>query len=415
MKKKILKIDAVPSIFPHFPSYLQGRATSRRSERATSTSRLDSENLDLLSSIAAFEEDDVITSLDDLKSKFRASTSTSNFVLIENICNDSLVFAEFADDLPPKVVKSVVVSQELSFVAYEGNNTLPDHVYKSGMKFSSSIVRFSDFLNLLAYVHNHVMESAPLVEAEKLLTSHAENADISSITVQKLFFICEQLQFLINPKKCFSANLLTLGILWKAHSTSCYKAILSEGVLTLPSLRTLRRVAQNFSYLESDTSQYLALRVENLNSFERCVILLFDEIYVYQTIEYDCGKFVGLSSNDSMPATTILCFMIKSLAGKYSDVVACIPIHRLTVECLRSNCLKVLNTVMQSGFNVIALCADNHAVNRSFFKGLSTDVNSACENPCNAEKKLYLLIDPVHTIKNLYNNFQKRTNFRMQN
>lgn len=241
LKKKILKIDAVPSIFPHFPSYLQGRATSRRSERATSTSRLDSENLDLLSSIAAFEEDDVITSLDDLKSKFRASTSTSNFVLIENICNDSLVFAEFADDLPPKVVKSVVVSQELSFVAYEGNNTLPDHVYKSGMKFSSSIVRFSDFLNLLAYVHNHVMESAPLVEAEKLLTSHAENADISSITVQKLFFICEQLQFLINPKKCFSANLLTLGILWKAHSTSCYKAILSEGVLTLPSQRTQRR------------------------------------------------------------------------------------------------------------------------------------------------------------------------------
>ncbi|MEL7309352.1 MAG: hypothetical protein AAGK05_16845, partial [Pseudomonadota bacterium] len=253
------------------------------------------------------------------------------------------------------------------------------------------------------------------MKAADLLSTYAETENLSEDIVKKISFLCEQIHLVHNPPgrhNKFTNELLTVAILWKAHSTSCYKAILNENVLTLPSLRTLRRIAQSFSVLENDTMKYLKLRSENLNVYEKTVILLFDEIYVHQTIENDNGKFVGLANNDKLPATTILCFMIKSLASKYADIIAAIPVHGLTVTCLRTNLLKVLHVVLLSGFNVVALCSDNHPVNRSLYKSLSDgETDFSCKNPYEQEKKLYLLIDPTHTIKNIYNNFQKRINF----
>lgn len=415
LKKKSLKGDAIPSVFPDYPSYLQHTSTVRRSERATSTSRLDNENLELMMTIDSFEEDDTIDSLQALKTKFLSTGTCSGFVLSGETFEDKLVFLKFSSDLPPKIVKSVVVSQDLSFVAYEESKIISPRFFECSMSCSTQILRFSDFQNLLVYVNNHHSEHAPLLEAIEILSSYVENCDVSSDRVKKIMFLCEQLLLLCNlpgPHHKFSTSLLTTAILWKAHSTSCYKAILAENVLTLPSLRTLRRIAHNFSHVENDTNKYLRLRVEKLNVYERCVTLLFDEVYVYQNIEYENGKFVGLSVNDQMPATSLLCFMIKSLASKYSDIVAMIPVHGLNVECLRTHCLKVLQTVTHVGFKVVALCSDNHPVNRSFYRSLSENINSPCDNPCDPSVKLHLLIDPTHTIKNVYNNFQKRISFR---
>ena len=42
------------------------------------------------------------------------------------------------------------------------------------------------------------------------------------------------------------------------------------------------------------------------------VTMVFDEIYIYQTVEYCSEKFVGLSEDDISPATSVLCFMINS-------------------------------------------------------------------------------------------------------
>ena len=66
---------------------------------------------------------------------------------------------------------------------------------------------------------------------------------------------------------------------------------------------------------------------------------------------------------------------------------------------------------MHCGFHVVSLIADNHSVNRSFFNSLSNSLHEPCINPFDQTKKLYLLIDTVHTVKNLYNNFQKRSLF----
>ena len=51
-------------------------------------------------------------------------------------------------------------------------------------------------------------------------------------------------------------------------------------------------------------------------------MLLFDEIYVHQHIDYANGKFQGLTLDGKKPCTSVLSFMIKSLSNKYSDVIA---------------------------------------------------------------------------------------------
>jgi len=61
---------------------------------------------------------------------------------------------------------------------------------------------------------------------------------------------------------------------------------------------------------------------------------------------------------------------------------------------------------------VVAVLGDNHPVNRSFFKVLSNNqINEAIDNPAEPGSKLFLLLDPTHTIKNIYNNFQKSKKF----
>ena len=394
LKKKILEDDAIPSVFPGYPSHLQGKSPMRRSERATSTSRLESENLLLSTMIASFEESDVIDSLENLKTFFLSCDSCSGFVISGERSDEKLVFLKLSPSSPPKILKSVVVAQDLSFAAYEKSETISSQYFASSMSNSERVERFSDFQNLLAFVNNYSSQHTPLLEAIEILSSYVENCEFSEDHVKKVMFLCEQLHLLCyppGPHHKFSTSLLTTAILWKAHSSSCYKAILSENVLTLPSLRTLRRIAHNFSHVESDTTRYLRLRAEKLNMYERTVILLFDEVYVYQNIEYDNGKFVGLSANDRLPATSLLCFMIKSLASKYSDIVGMIPVHRLNVKCLQANCLQVLQIVKDAGFQIVALCCDNHPVNRSFYRTLSDDINSPCDNPCDPSMKLHLL------------------------
>lgn len=68
---------------------------------------------------------------------------------------------------------------------------------------------------------------------------------------------------------------------------------------------------------------------------------------------------------------------------------------------------------MDAGFHVIVTVADNHPVNRYFFKQVLCDgeLKPLTKNPLNPNLELFVLIDPTHTVKNLYNNFQKSKGF----
>lgn len=111
--------------------------------------------LTLTDTIDLFEQEDTIDSLTSLKTKFLSNETPSGFVLNGEPVDEKLVFVKFSPELPPKVVKSVIVFDNLNFVAYDNDQTIPRHVFERSMNFSNQILRFSDFQNLLVYVNNY--------------------------------------------------------------------------------------------------------------------------------------------------------------------------------------------------------------------------------------------------------------------
>jgi len=190
-----------------------------------------------------------------------------------------------------------------------------------------------------------------------------------------------------------------------AVSPAAYKVILDENVHCLPSTTTLKKVTRRVNSMTSvDNSAYLQLRVSKLNEPDRTVTLIIDEIYIAKRVEYSGGGVQGLTADGS----TLLCFMVKSFASKYKDIVAIYPMDKLTATTL----FDCYNDVMSLLRRVVAILVDNAANNRKFFVDCLCNGNLAPSilDPVIGHP-VFLLFDPVHTIKNVYNNFQSRKVF----
>jgi len=106
-----------------------------------------------------------------------------------------------------------------------------------------------------------------------------------------------------------------------AARASAYNVLLEADVLCLPSVSTLKKVTKRLdSQTDLDNTAYLKLRTTRLSEQQRVVVLIIDEIYVAKRVEYSAGDVQGLTADGSV-ASTLLCFMIKSLKSKYKDIV----------------------------------------------------------------------------------------------
>ena len=197
-----------------------------------------------------------------------------------------------------------------------------------------------------------------------------------------------------------------------AAISSAYSFLRDEKILCVPSVNTLRKVSRRLSAANGlHNASYLKLRVSKLNEFERNTVLIIDEIYVAKRVEYSGGEMTGLTC-DGVVASTLLCFMAKSIVSKYKDIISIYPVHKLTADKLHQCCLEVMALLKNVSLNVVAISVDNAATNRKFFVDLlcagmlQTHIIDATTG-----QPIYLILDPVHDLKNVYNSFCSRRVF----
>ena len=176
-------------------------------------------------------------------------------------------------------------------------------------------------------------------------------------------FIIEQLNLIGVPKngRRYFTEAMKTSFLWQLTSTSLYKTL--QKLFILPSIDHLRKLSVGNDVKSSTVdTDYIKTRSVNMTPLEKKVILIIDEVYTAQRVEYRNGAFVGLTEN-GLPATTVLTFRFQSIAGKYKDVVCLITVNKLDTALLRSWFDKVLNA-LNDIFFIVAVCTNNYVCNR---------------------------------------------------
>ena len=231
---------------------------------------------------------------------------------------------------------------------------------------------------------------------------------------RKISFMVEQLQLLTKSKfGCqYSPQLTIFAYMFYASSSAAYNVVREENVMCLPSVNTLRKVTRRLNTSDGlDNKSYLKLRASKLNQFQRHVLLMIDEIYIAKRVEYSRGAIQGLTPDGSV-ATILLCFMVKSIAGKYKDIVAIYPMSKLTAA-KQHDCYKEVVALLQDvSLNLVGISVDNASTNRKFFVDfLCGGKLQTCVTEPLTGQPVFLIFDPVHDLKNVYNNFQSRKIF----
>lgn len=418
LAKLRLREDAVPTIFKNAPSYLSVQTPKRRKTSALSSNRLGTEicRMQDLEELMKNEDDISELSTEELLQRLKSSPHPSNYdFCIKEDC--LLIYIIDIKNNIPTFGASITVNTSKNVFISVHNKSVKKGLFSDIIK--EKLTLFSQLLNLMARL-KHWYETKEFItpyidNAINELKSFLTSIDPDSDQYRQIYFILEQLELQQKSKfsRHYSPELLIMCFMLYSTSSSAYYTLVDQNILCIPSISTLKKISRRVGDEHClNNESYLKLRYSKLENIQTHVLLMIDEIYIAKRVEYSGGKIMGITSSGDV-ASTILCFMIRSIAGGYKDVIALYPITSLTAEN-QFKCYKEVMTILrQIPFNVVAISVDNATVNRKFFtqflcKGkLSSHIIDE-----ETQQPIYLIFDPVHGLKNLYNNFQTRKIFK---
>ncbi len=388
-----------------------------RTPTATTSARHEKEEEVLQNRIKDFFKQDKISSFHDVQKKISDLKLPENVSVIQEETSVSFLCILWEDI--PSIQYGLKICEDLSMkMTVQGQDLRTEKVSHllQDMKLGSA----TDICNILAHLQAMVGKKEEQLEnfVQNCASAIEHLCSPETSTGRKLLFLREQMILAITPVRSrrFSNDLLAAATMWKVTSPSLYKQLVKENILTLPSYNHLQSLGKDLNVgtgVSSSTVTYLKARSEKLSERERLVVLLIDEIYSAQRVEYAGGKIFGLDA-EGRTSKTLLSFMIKAAAGQYCDVVALHPIVNLDSTLMKKKFEEVMEAVSAANFEVVAISVDNASPNRKFFiqelgKGL---LSPSISHPLSSAP-IHLLFDSTHNFKNIYNNFQTRRSFAL--
>ena len=359
-----------------------------------------------------FLELDTVNTLVELQQKIDKTCLPPNVLMSNNATELSFFVIRTNSEGVPQLAFHIKVFEDMTFDCWcNGIHVSPtrlSHLTKS--KF----VRASEVQNAVVFLNNMSETNLPAQDKIEFAISVLEDLlpDLESDAQGKLSFILEQLDLVLKSPKSrrYSPYLLAMAMMWHSTSPALYQQLRNEGILTMPSVRHLRRLSSALNIdgsLSTSTVNYLKMRTADLGPLERNVSIIIDEVYCEQRVEYVNGKLHGLTSDGV--TKTLLCYMVRSVASNYRDMIAMEPITKINWEVIRQNFNAVCRAVTEIGLNVVCVSADGYSANRKFFEELcGGTIAHSIPHPVTPDERLFLIFDPVHIFKNFFSNFLNR-------
>ena len=200
------------------------------------------------------------------------------------------------------------------------------------------------------------------------------------------------------------------------HSRKVYK-ILSK-LFILPSkstlLRDLKKMNMKPGFIES-ILEALQVKVNTMDTRDRNVALVFDEMSIKEGLTYNTGRDIvegfedfGLAGQTRFLTNHAIAFIVKGLASKWKQPIGYFlsagPIKASVLQMLTKLCITKLQAI---GLNVVALICDQGSNNRSFLVKMGENVSVNRPYIMHNDRKIFVIYDPPHLLKNVWNNLKK--------
>lgn len=376
--RRFLKKGAVPSLFPDLPKYFSKHGVQPRSGNATSQARLQRQQEAYESAATAFLDNDKLTSFEELRKRLTLNDLPPGFAILDQESGQQLLL--FMIDTSflkgPEILFCLQIESTLDFKMWYRSKLIPN----SDVKHIVKCPRFnslSQIQNVAAYLKSH----ASSTEFATTVNGHIQQAceilkealveDMDEKQKASLCFLIEQLQLLGQSPHAhrFSAELMVMAAGWQITSPVLYRQILDERLLCLPCMKYLRRLMGALTVdagLSSSTISYLKARMATLDENDKLLCLMIDEVSNEKRVEYVGGRFFG--GGDATCTKSLLCFMVKSVAGRYRDMIAMLPLERLDAKVLATNFQWIVKALANLGFTVVAVSVDGYSANRRFYE-----------------------------------------------
>ncbi len=197
-------------------------------------------------------------------------------------------------------------------------------------------------------------------------------------------------------------------------SPKCYYML--QQIFTLPSKRTLQKIMQDIDIrpgFNEAILQAVADKVQTMPEQHKLCAIIFDEMSIKEKLTYDrrTDSVEGVMDHGSfgrgnMMANHAGVFMVRGLVKKWKQPIGYImnngPLKNHDLKTLTMECI---DKVSEAGLIPKVLICDQGSNNTSMVASLGVTVTKPYFE--HDHKRMYVMYDPPHLVKNIRNNLQK--------
>ena len=247
---------------------------------------------------------------------------------------------------------------------------------------------------------------SPVAIIQLVLTFLAVIRNQSFKYLTTLQFISEQLHLMTMRKVEYSTDLVVTSSLLCNISPRGYRFLREKKWLIVPSLSTIRRVfiskpcSPAFEQHNSSFLAYINQKSKSLQTVDRTVTLMIDEIHLKPYFGYAGGSVIGSAFDSNEAATSAYAFMVGSVLSQFRDVVHIIPVKSIKAETLHNMIRRVIIGLEKIGLKVVCVITDNNAINSKAMSFFATPplLSIVYIHPVDKSRPLFFMFDSIHIL-----------------